>query len=122
MQLEQNNQTRQLEVLVQVAQLIATLDLDEVLQQTLKLTTEVVGAQKGSFFLLDEQGRTLQRFIAARDMDSERKQEVSLRVLEHGLAGWAIANKQAAIIFDTATDERWVVLDDELRVRSAICV
>src|SRR3954452_454954 len=117
----QTLQARQLEDLVQVAQLITTLDLDQVLLHTLKLTTEVVGAQEGSFFLLDEQGRTLQRFIAARDMDPQRKQVVSHRVLEDGLAGWAIVNKQAALILDTASDDRWIVLDDELRVRSAIC-
>ncbi len=115
-------QARQLEVLVHVAQLIATLDLDEVLSQTVRLTTEVVGATKGSFFLLDEQGRSLQRFIAARDIDVHKKQEVSHRVLEDGLAGWAFANKQAVLVDDTATDERWLRLDDELRVRSAICV
>ncbi len=118
----QTLQARQLEVLVQIAQLIATLDLDQVLLQTVKLTTEVVGATKGSFFLLDEQGRTLQRFIAARDIDPHMKQVVSHRVLEDGLAGWTLSNKQAAIIDDTAEDERWVVLDDELRVRSALCV
>jgi len=35
-------ETRQLEVLVQVTQLIATLDLDEVLLHTLARMTEVV--------------------------------------------------------------------------------
>lgn len=118
----QTLQARQLEVLVQIAQLIATLDLDQVLLQTVKLTTEVVSATKGSFFLLDEQGRTLQRFIAARDIDAHVKQMVSHRVLEGGLAGWTLANKQAAIIEDTAKDKRWIVLDDEFRVRSALCV
>src|SRR5713226_6343356 len=114
--------TRQLEVLVQVAQLIATLDLDEVLLQTLKLTTESVGASKGSVFLLDEQGGTLQRFIAARDMDPHKKSVVSHQVLDRGLAGWVIEHKQAVIVDDTAVDPRWLMLDDSLRVRSALCV
>ncbi|MCC7447521.1 MAG: GAF domain-containing protein [Anaerolineae bacterium] len=113
---------RQLEVLVQVAQLVTTLDLDQVLAQTLKLTTDVVGATKGSFFLLDDQGRTLQRFIAARDMDAHSKQVVSHRILEGGLAGWVFNNKQAALVDDTAKDDRWLLLDDDLRVRSALCV
>ena len=111
--------TRQLEVLVQVSQLIATLDLDEVLLQTLKLTTETVGASKGSVFLLDEQGRTLQRFIAARDMDPHKKSVVSHQVLDGGLARWVIDHKQGVIVDDTAEDPRWLVLDDSLRVRSA---
>jgi PAS domain S-box-containing protein len=120
--IEHNSQTRQLEVLVQVAQLISTLDLDEVLQQTLKLTTEVVGASKGSFFLLDGEGRTLQRFIAARDLDPQARPAVSQHILEGGLAGWVLTNRQAVMIDDTATDNRWVILDDKLRVRSALCV
>ncbi|HLY27589.1 MAG TPA: ATP-binding protein [Aggregatilineales bacterium] len=115
-------ETRQLEVLVQVAQLIATLDLDEVLMQTLELTTEVVGASKGSFFLLDGETGELQRFIAARDMDDEKRSVVSHSVLQSGLAGWVFQNKREALIQDTAVDDRWLKLDDNLRVRSAICV
>src|SRR5215813_13053269 len=115
-------QTRQLETLVQVSQLIGTPDLDEVLLQTLNLTREVVDAARGSFFLLDSQRRSLQRFIAARDMDPYRKKVVGHRVLDEGLAGWVIRNKQGAIVDDTAGDDRWLILDDGLRVRSALCV
>jgi two-component system, OmpR family, phosphate regulon sensor histidine kinase PhoR len=91
---------------------------------TLKLTTDVVGAAKGSLLLLDAQGRTLQRWITARDMDERTQMLVARRVLEGGLAGWVVAHKQAALILDTLTDARWVKLegDDLLRVRSAICV
>jgi PAS domain S-box-containing protein len=118
----EKRETQQLEVLVQVAQLVATLDLDEVLLQTIKLTTDAVNASKGSFFLLGEDGKTLQRFIAARDMEPAKKDEVSQSILEGGLAGWVLKNEQAAIINDTATDDRWLKLDDSLRVRSALCV
>lgn len=115
-------QTRQLEALVQVSQLIGTPDLDEVLLQTLNLTREVVDAARGSFFLLDNQRRSIQRFIAARDMDPYRKKIVGHRVLDEGLAGWVIRNKQGVIVDDTAGDDRWLILDDGLRVRSALCV
>jgi signal transduction histidine kinase len=114
--------TRQLEVLREVAELVATLDLDNALLQTVKLTTDVVGATKGSVFLLDKQGRNIQRFLAARDMDPEKKQMVGHLVIEKGLAGWALNQRQAALIYDTAQDKRWLILDDDLRVRSAICV
>jgi PAS domain S-box-containing protein len=118
----ENIQTRQLEVLFQVAQLITTLDLDEVLNETLNLTTGVVGATKGSFFLLDSDGK-LQRFISARNIaDTTKKQAVSHWVLEGGLAGWVLANGEGAIVNDTTQDERWITLDDLQRVRSALCV
>jgi PAS domain S-box-containing protein len=112
-------------MLVQIAQLLATLDLDEVLRQTITLTTQTVGAARGTFFLLDENGETLQRFISAQHYDAETREIVSRRVLERGLAGWVMVNRQSALIEDTLTDPRWVVLDAEReleRVRSALCV
>jgi len=121
----QTDQARQLEMFVQIAQVLVTLDLDEVLLRIIKLTTDTVNAARGSFFLMDEQGNNLQRFIAARNLDPQMKQAVSDRVLRSGLAGWVIANLQPAIVVDTFTDERWVTLSDDteyFRVRSAMCV
>src|SRR5258708_40322064 len=92
--MDTKRETRQLEVLIQVAPLIETLDLDEVLLQTLKLTTEVVGASTGSFFLLNEESNTIQRFISARELDLHQKSEVSRSILEAGLAGWVFAHKE----------------------------
>lgn len=112
-------------MLVQIAQLLATLDLDAVLWQTIDLATKTVGAARGTFFLWDEQGETLQRFISAQDYDAEARQIVSRRVLEQGLAGWVMHHQQSALIEDTLTDARWVILDAEKelqRVRSVLCV
>lgn len=115
----------QVEMLVQIARLLATLDLDEVLWQTIDLTTKTVGAARGTFFLWDEQGEGLQRFISAQHYDPEMQEAVSRRVLEHGLAGWVMLHRQSALIEDTLSDPRWVVLDAEkelMRVRSVLCV
>src|SRR5258708_2373019 len=120
--MDTKRETRQLEVLIQVAPLIETVDLDEVLLQTLKLTTEVVGASTGSFFLLNEESNTIQRFISARELDLHQKSEVSRSILEAGLAGWVFAHKVGVVLNDTAEDKRWLKLDDNLRVRSALCV
>lgn len=123
-----SQQTRQLEVLVRVSSLLSTLDLDRVLNEVVRLTTEVVGASKGSFFLLDESGEAggtvaLQRFLAARNYDPEMKQYVSARVLTEGLAHWVLTEKDAAVVEDTLTDPRWVTLEGEtLGARSALCV
>lgn len=115
-------ETRQLEVLVHVTQLIATLDLDEVLLHTLARMTEVVGASEASFFLINENKNTVERFIAARDMDPQKKSAVSRSVLEHGLAGWVLSHGEGALVSDTMEDSRWLMLDDRERVRSALCV
>lgn len=121
-----NQQTRQLEVLVRVSSLLSTLDLDRVLSEVVRLTTEVVGASQGTFFLLDEQGRglTLQRFLSERNYDPEEKQYVSTRILNEGLANWVMVHKDAALVEDTLQDARWVTLDERktLGARSALCV
>jgi adenylate cyclase len=106
------------EMLVQIARLLATLDLDDVLQQTIQLTTQTVGAARGTFFLLDAQGESLQRFISAQAYDAETREIVSRRVLEQGLAGWVMMNQQSALIEDTLTDPRWVVLGRRKRARA----
>ncbi len=120
-----NQQTRQLEVLVRVSSLLSTLDLDRVLNEVVRLTTEVVGATQGSFFLLNDQGRdlTLQRFLSERNYDPEEKQYISMRVLNEGLANWVFVHKEAALVEDTLNDSRWVTLDEKTRgARSALCV
>jgi PAS domain S-box-containing protein len=120
-----SDHTRHLEMLVQIAELLSTLDLDQVLTQIIGLTTDTTGAARGSFFLLDEEGLSLQRFIAARNLPSESKAVVSRYVLERGLAGWVITNRRSALVTDTRADDRWITLEDDTeqsRVRSAICV
>lgn len=115
-------QGRQLETLLQVAQLLTSLDVDKLLQSIVQLTVEAVNATNGSFFLFDEERSTLKRFISARDLSDEARAKVSMKILQSGVAAWVIANLRSALIEDTATDPRWLRLEDELRVRSALVV
>lgn len=116
-------QTQELAVLARVAELLTSLDLDDVLSNTLHLLTETVDAERGSFFLLDDEGRTTQRFITRRNLPPEHSYKVVGRVLEEGLAGWVYRHQQATIVHDTQHDERWVIFpDDESPMRSALCV
>jgi len=118
-----NRKTREVAVLAQVAELLTSLDLDNVLARTLHVLTEAVGAERGSFWLVDEHGQATQRIITRRNLPPERSSAVVGTVLERGLAGWVFRNKQAAIVNDTLTDERWVVFpDDPAIARSALCV
>src|SRR5579859_6034077 len=79
----QSHTPQQLEVLVKVSQMLSTLDLDTVLSSVVGLTTEVVGASRGTFFLFDEQGGklSLQRFLPGRNYNPDAKEYVSERVL-----------------------------------------
>ncbi|MHB8625775.1 MAG: ATP-binding protein [Aggregatilineales bacterium] len=121
----QSHTPQQLDVLVRVSQMLSTLDLDAVLSSVVSLTTEVVGASRGTFFLFDEQGGnlTLQRFMAARNYNPDMREYVSERVLSEGLAGWVYARREAAVVEDTLSDDRWVTLEGETEIaRSVLCV
>jgi signal transduction histidine kinase len=123
--LPRNPETRQLEVLVRVSSLLSTLDIDRVLSEVVRLTAEVVGATKGSFFLLNDRGRglSLQRFLSDRNYNPDEKQYISDRILTEGLAGWVIENREATIVQDTLTDPRWLTMDEKtLGARSALCL
>lgn len=119
-----HQRTQELQTLVQVAQLINVIDLDFVLTQTMQLVTEVSKATKGSFFLLDNRSQPIQRFITQRDMPPEISRLVAREVIENGLAGWCVRNRQGAIVEDVTKDDRWYVIPDDPQtdVLSALCV
>jgi signal transduction histidine kinase len=122
---ESNSSTLHIDMMLKLVRLVGTLDLDEFLTQMINLTTDTIGASKGSFFLMDESGQELQRFIAARALDPHAKQKVSVQILRSGLAAWVIANEQSALVRDTDDDPRWMTLEDDReksRVRCVICV
>jgi PAS domain S-box-containing protein len=120
-----NPEKSQLEVLVRVSSLLSTLDIDRVLNEVVRLTAEYVDATKGSFFLINDQGRglSLQRFLSERNYDPDTKQYVSERVLKEGLAAWVMENRDATVVEDTNTDPRWLTMDARTQgARSALCV
>lgn len=116
--------TKELQALVQVAQLIKSVDLDYVLLQTMQLTREVSGALKGSLFLLDDDLKPTQRFITQRDLPPETSQRVASEVLAKGLAGWCARAQKSAILADVTQDMRWHTLPDDPQtdIKTALCV
>ncbi|PJF40576.1 MAG: GAF domain-containing protein [Chloroflexi bacterium] len=112
-----------LQLLAEVSQLLTLLDLDRVIHQVIELMKDAVGATRASLFLQHEQGIDWDHIITTRDLDPEESFQVVQSVLDKGLAGWVVRNRQGAIIFDTATDERWHVFPNDTRqVGSVLCV
>ncbi len=110
-------------VLAQTAELLNSLDLDEVLTRTLALLTRTVNAERGSFFVFSADGRAAERFIITRDLPPARSRTVVEQVLQDGLAGWVYRHKQGALVGDTRHDNRWVTLPDNPdAARSVLCV
>jgi PAS domain S-box-containing protein len=112
-----------LELLAEVSQLLTLLDLDRVLQKVISLAANAVGAAKASLFLHDEYDVDWGHIFVTRDLAPDEFFYVVRSVLDKGLAGWVLRHRQAAIVDDTAVDERWIVFpDDNYQVGSALCV
>ncbi|HEU5089615.1 MAG TPA: GAF domain-containing protein, partial [Roseiflexaceae bacterium] len=94
---------RKTELLLHLTRALSTtLDLDQLLTHFLDRLADAVGAIRASIILIsDEQPRlfsnTRNRPITSLD-----------EILRSGIAGWVLRERQAAIIADTRTDERWI--------------
>ena len=100
-----------------------SLDLDRVLNRALELVVTAAGATHGSILLVDPQTDVLvARAMLGGDRIPSMGKPTPFRRGE-GLAGWAIVNRQSAIIADVYIDPRWVEHDARIRnYRSALVV
>ncbi|MFZ6029320.1 MAG: ATP-binding protein [Chloroflexota bacterium] len=102
-------------------QFASTLELDDVLSKVLSLTVQAVEANRGSIFLLNEDGRVTRSLLSRRHLPVEVKEHTLTEVMRDGLAGWVYAAKKADIIFDTESDDRWHVFPEDTAIsRSAM--
>jgi len=98
-----------LELLYHISrELTSALDLQTVLQRVLLLSVKNVGAQNGSIIVLDDNGQPVESAIIVSGQMIEHTTPQLQVMIEHGLAGWVLKNNQAALIPDTAHDERWL--------------
>ena len=108
-----------------VASVRSRPSLTQLLQRTLDLAVEGIGAASGSILVLDTEGEIVDGAISyggeVRQQPAQRLKEF----LRNGLAGWVAQRGQAALIRDTRSDPRWLrsqwEVDDD-RSRSAVCV
>ncbi len=100
-----------------------TLMLRGLLQQTLSIARRLTNAEDGSLFLLDESGVVTESILARGATIRAQKQRLIGEVLNKGLAGWVVRNRQVGLIVDTLNDERWLTLHNQpYQVRAALCV
>lgn len=112
-----------LKLLTEVSRLLTLLDLDSVLQQVINLMSSAVGAAKASLFLHDENDIDWDHILLTRHLDPQQSVLVVQTVMDEGLAGWVVRNRQGAVVYDTQTDPRWHVFPDDTNpARSALCV
>ncbi len=92
-----------------------------ILRQTLKVSTELTGAEKGSLFLLDENGAATDSILTRADTTENQQSRIIGTVFDKGLAGWVRRHRRVGLIGDTAEDDRGLDLPDQpYRVGSAL--
>lgn len=115
----------QADMLLQIsAELTTTLDLDRVLNRGLELARELTGAERGSILVTSPQ--TEQLMVRASFGSPEPVQPGGRRssgAAGAGLAGWVMAHRQAVVVDDLQSDERWVSPGPEtVGLQSALAV
>jgi PAS domain S-box-containing protein len=104
-------------------ELSAELDLNVLLSRMLELVRTSIGALGGSVILLDEQGHPFRHIFSHRGEVTSIRDEVWDKVVQDGLAGWVIRQRQGTIVHHTWQDSRWVVGGYQLvETRSALAV
>lgn len=106
-------------------ELASKVNLHDLLCRILPMTLDSVGASSGSIVVLDEKGGVVDGALAyAGEVRVQAKEQLS-EIVEHGLAGWVVENRQAALVTNTSDDPRWLRRSWELpgeNPRSALSV
>ena len=112
------------ERLVAVARATAErFTLDATLQNVLDVATSLTEAEHASLFLLSEADVVTHAILARGEVTPAREQEIVGLVMDRGLSGWVVRNRQAALLGDTTQDGRWLMLPDApYAARSALVV
>ena len=111
------------EVLYHIAsELVASLDMDRVLSQTLSMLQRAVRASRSSVILLDNNtGQLYYRAAIGHTEPISPGGRLAPFNRESGIVGWVLQNQQAVIIPDVNQDDR-CEFDPELNISSVIAV
>jgi phosphoserine phosphatase RsbU/P len=97
--------------------------LHSILQETLQISVDLTGAEKGSLFLLDARGKVTDSILTRGERTPEESAAIIGRVMDRGLGAWVREHRQIGLIFDTHKDRRWLKLPDQpYAARSALAV
>ena len=109
------------ETLYRIAsELSVSLDLDHVLNHTLKLVVHAVGAERGSILSYDlEQDLLNYRASLGSPFEVPPGGRKTRLKRGEGLAGWVIENKESVVIDDLQQDPRWLPSREEDMVHRA---
>lgn len=104
-------------------QLNSTLDVDQLIGETLNLMINIIGATQGSVIVQDHKRGAWRKIMARYDDGTDLNHDASEQVIAGGLAGLALQTGQSQLVSDTLDDDRWLAMyDDAPRVRTALSI
>jgi D-sedoheptulose 7-phosphate isomerase len=89
-------------------ELAVELNLRDLLRRILRITLDNIGATSGSIVVLGETGRVVEGALVYNGVYQNHAPQFFAEVLERGLAGWVVENREAALISNTGEDPRWL--------------
>jgi signal transduction histidine kinase/putative methionine-R-sulfoxide reductase with GAF domain len=92
------------------------------LQNALEIALALTGATSGDLNWLDRSGAVTHSILSSQLASTVQPVKAVAPLMEQGLAGWVARQGQAALIADTRTDERWLMLPAPNRLLSALSV
>lgn len=94
-----------------LTELSSSLDFEHILQRTLEVLNEVIGASHATCMVLQADNRKLSHLATVGySMPVPRGGMPSALNINQGLVGWIIANRKSVLINDVLEDERWIQL------------
>ncbi|MDW8402630.1 GAF domain-containing protein [Chloroflexus sp.] len=98
------------------SQVNQTLDLDQILNNSLEMLARIVQAEHASILLVEEDNPSL--LVTRAILGSKLSPDNVVRfAIGQGIAGWAAQHGQTVLVHDVAEDERWVSIPGSTRKR-----
>jgi hypothetical protein len=115
-----------LQLLLAISRALAVhSSLRDLLQQVLRLTLERIEASSGSVMVLNENGEVVDGCLSYAGAIGPLPFHGHSEIVEQGMAGWVVRNRQPVLITSTRNDARWLTRaweEHEGKSRSAVVV
>lgn len=104
-------------------QLNSTLDVDQLVRETLNVMVNLIGATQGSVLIKHPRRVSWRKIDTLLDGEEMVDPEHTSLVLTQGLGGLALRTRETILVSDTLNDSRWLPLEEALGpVRTALAI
>ncbi len=92
------------------------------LENVLRVGANLTGADRGSVFLFNTASEVTQTLYVRDEVPAVERRAIIERLMQEGLVGWVVRERQTALVVDTQADARWLSMDTEIMTRAVLAV